>query len=77
MSHPVEWRCRACKTPLGTDHGGELTVRAAGATLGRDGVLRVPCPACGLVRARPVRSRPGVIAGRPRPRELPAVDDLV
>ena len=51
MSHPVVWRCRACRAPLGVVRGdGSLELDGQRATIGRDGLARVVC-GCGAVRA--------------------------
>ena len=68
MTHRSLWRCRGCKTPLGVvRHDGSLELHVVGATVRRDGLLRVPCPACRQVRPwRPVPV-PNTRAGRASP----------
>ena len=44
------WRCRVCKTPLGTIRDGTLTPEAPVVRIGPDGAARVRCSACGAER---------------------------
>jgi hypothetical protein len=51
MSHPAAWACRSCGLVLGEVRGGALRPLVPVASVDGRGVARVPCPACGRVRA--------------------------
>jgi hypothetical protein len=51
MSHSTIWRCRGCKALQGAvQSNGTLELDGQRATLGRNGLARITCPAYGEVR---------------------------
>ena len=46
MSHATDWRCRACRTPLGHVRDGVLRPVVPVASVDGRGVARLRCPAC-------------------------------
>ena len=61
MSHPTDWTCRSCRTPLGQVRDGVLRPLAPVEQIDPGGVARVPCPNCGRVQVwRPASAGPTV-----------------
>jgi hypothetical protein len=51
MSHATDWTCRSCRAVLGQVRDGVLWPVVPVESVDGRGVARVPCAACGRVRA--------------------------